>query len=131
MFSSLAAALKTAIGIMPVVKVPQQPIIAVIGATGTGKSQVSFPPGCNLRLTVWPRQLAVELARAFNGEVINCDAVQMYKGLPIITNKITRAEQKWVAHHLLDCVGLDEPTWTVGKFVPQALRTVILHSSAL
>jgi tRNA dimethylallyltransferase len=69
--------------------------------------------------------LAVELARAYNGEVINCDAVQMYKGLPIITNKISREEQKGVPHHLLDCIGLDEPTWTVGKFVPHALRTVI------
>lgn len=67
----------------------------------------------------------MELAKAYNGEVINCDAVQMYKGLPIITNKISRDEQKGVQHHLLDCIGLDEPTWTVGKFVPHALRTVV------
>jgi tRNA dimethylallyltransferase len=84
---------------------PRNPIIAVVGATGTGKSQ-----------------LAVDLATRFNGEIINCDAVQMYKGLPIITNKITDAEQKGIPHHLLGCIGLEEPTWTVGKFVREALR---------
>jgi len=84
---------------------PTNPIIAVIGATGTGKSQ-----------------LAVDLATRFNGEIINCDAVQMYKSLPIITNKITEVEQRGVPHHLLGCIGLEEPTWTVGKFVPEALR---------
>jgi tRNA dimethylallyltransferase len=84
---------------------PNNPIIAVMGATGTGKSQ-----------------LAVDLATRFNGEIINCDAVQMYKGLPIITNKITDEERKGIPHHLLGCIGLEEPPWTVGKFVPEALR---------
>jgi tRNA dimethylallyltransferase len=66
----------------------------------------------------------VELACQFNGEIINCDAVQMYQGLPIITNKITVEEQKGIPHHLLGCIGLEEHTWTVGKFVPEALRIV-------
>jgi tRNA dimethylallyltransferase len=48
----------------------------------------------------------------------------MYKGLPIITNKITTEEQKGIRHHLLGCIALDKPTWTVGKFVPEALRIV-------
>jgi tRNA dimethylallyltransferase len=82
-------------------------IIAVIGATGTGKSQ-----------------LAVDLALKFDGEIINCDAVQMYKGLPIITNKITINEQQGVPHHLLGTIQLEEPTWTVGQFVSTALRTI-------
>lgn len=34
------------------------------------------------------RQLAVDLASRFNGEIINGDAMQMYRGLPIITNQI-------------------------------------------
>lgn len=83
-----------------------QPLIAVIGATGTGKSQ-----------------LAVELAARFNGEIINGDAMQLYDGLPIITNKIPVEERKGVPHHLLGCIGLDEPTWTVGEFVRQAQMT--------
>jgi tRNA dimethylallyltransferase len=68
--------------------------------------------------------LAVELARKYNGEIINGDAMQLYEGLPIITNKITKDEMKNIPHHLLGCVGLREETWTVGKFVNEALSTV-------
>jgi tRNA dimethylallyltransferase len=68
--------------------------------------------------------LAVEIARKYNGEIINGDAMQLYHGLPIITNKIMQNETKGVPHHLLGCIGLEEETWTVGKFVGEALRTV-------
>jgi tRNA dimethylallyltransferase len=73
-------------------------------------------------------QLAVELAVKFNGEIINCDALQLYKGLPVITNKITPEEQKGIQHHLLGCIGLNEQTWTVGTFIPQALQKVIPYA---
>jgi tRNA dimethylallyltransferase len=66
----------------------------------------------------------VELARRFNGEVINGDAMQMYQGLPIITNKITVEEQNDVPHHLLGVVGLDEETWTVGVFRRRAGKVI-------
>lgn len=66
----------------------------------------------------------MELARRFNGEVLNADAMQLYKGLPIITNKITSGEQRGVPHHLLGCIGLDEQPWTVGNFVTSALSTI-------
>jgi len=68
----------------------------------------------------------VEIARKYNGEIINGDAMQLYRGLPIITNKITQEETKGVPHHLLGCISLEEETWTVGKFVGEALRTVRL-----
>jgi tRNA dimethylallyltransferase len=48
--------------------------------------------------------------------------LQLYEGLPVITNKITVDEQKGIPHHLLGCVGLDEPTWTVAEFIPRALE---------
>ncbi|KAF2431296.1 tRNA isopentenyltransferas-like protein [Tothia fuscella] len=83
------------------------PIIAVVGATGTGKSD-----------------LAVELALRFNGEIINGDAMQLYEGLPIITNKMTMEERKGVPHHLLGCIRLDKPTCTVGQFVTTALECI-------
>ncbi|PVI04684.1 tRNA isopentenyltransferase [Periconia macrospinosa] len=86
---------------------PVKPLIAIVGATGTGKSE-----------------LAVEIARKYNGEIINGDAMQLYKGLPIITNKITRDEMKGQPHHLLDCIGLDEETWTVGNFVKKAVQVI-------
>jgi len=50
--------------------------------------------------------------------------MQMYDGLPIITNKIPEDERRGIPHHLLGCVGLQEPTWRVDRFVKEALRTV-------
>ncbi|KAK3651572.1 tRNA dimethylallyltransferase, mitochondrial [Elasticomyces elasticus] len=88
-------------------KPPREPLIAIIGATGTGKSQ-----------------LAVELAKRYNGEVVNGDAMQLYAGLPIITNKITVEEQQGVPHHLLGCIGQEEPTWVVGTFVKKAVQII-------
>ncbi|KAI3630165.1 hypothetical protein MIR68_011600 [Amoeboaphelidium protococcarum] len=64
--------------------VRRKPIIAIVGATGTGKSK-----------------LGIELAQKFNGEVINADALQVYKGLDISTNKVTEEEMTGVRHHLL------------------------------
>ncbi|EUB64389.1 tRNA dimethylallyltransferase [Echinococcus granulosus] len=63
------------------------PVIAICGATGTGKSK-----------------LAIDLARRLAGEVINADAVQLYRGLDIATNKVTQEEAKDVVHHLLGCL---------------------------
>ncbi|KAL6708646.1 tRNA dimethylallyltransferase, mitochondrial [Coniothyrium glycines] len=86
---------------------PLKPLVVIVGATGTGKSD-----------------LAVEIARRHKGEIINGDAMQLYHGLPIITNKISKTEMQGVPHHLLGCIKLDEATWTVGKFVSEALRTI-------
>ncbi|KIW20582.1 tRNA dimethylallyltransferase [Exophiala spinifera] len=86
---------------------PDNPVVVVIGATGTGKSK-----------------LAVDLATRFNGEIINGDAMQMYKGLPIITNKIPQEERNGIRHHLLDFIGLEEPPWTVHKFVKESTKVV-------
>ena len=61
------------------------PIVVVLGATGAGKSK-----------------LALELAQRFNGEIISADAMQMYKGLDIVTNKVTAEERKLVKHHMID-----------------------------
>jgi tRNA dimethylallyltransferase len=69
-------------------------------------------------------QLAVELASELNGEIINADAMQMYEGLEIITNKIPESERKGIPHHLMGCIGLLEQTWTVGVFTKKALGVV-------
>jgi tRNA dimethylallyltransferase len=102
------------------------PLISIIGATGTGKSQVidhsSPPPSTGIpgaQINSSHRQLAVELALSLNGEVINADAMQLYRGLPIITNKITPEERRGVPHHLLGCLDTTE-TWQVGRFVKEA-----------
>ena len=61
------------------------PVVVILGATGAGKSQ-----------------LALELAAKFGGEIISADAMQMYKGLDIVTNKVTEEEQKLVKHHMIN-----------------------------
>ncbi|KAL2016761.1 hypothetical protein VTK56DRAFT_3109 [Thermocarpiscus australiensis] len=84
-----------------------KPLIIIYGSTGTGKSD-----------------LAVELATRYNGEIINADAMQMYKGLPIITNKLTVEEQRGIPHHLLSSIELDEDPWVVTHFKREATRII-------
>lgn len=67
-------------------------IISVVGSTGTGKSD-----------------LAVKLAKAFNGEVISADSMQVYRNMDIGTAKITPKEMDGVPHHLIDIQPYDEP----------------------
>ena len=69
-------------------------------------------------------KLAVFLAERFNGEVLNGDALQLYEGLPITTNKIPEKEQKGIPHHLFGCIGLKEQPWTVVRFASEARRTI-------
>lgn len=66
-------------------------MIAVVGPTGSGKSD-----------------LAVQLALAIDGEVINADAMQFYRGMDIGTAKISVPERRGVPHHLLDTMDVTE-----------------------
>ncbi|MBT2587535.1 tRNA (adenosine(37)-N6)-dimethylallyltransferase MiaA [Arthrobacter sp. ISL-95] len=68
-----------------------QSVIAVVGPTGSGKSD-----------------LGVNLALALNGEVINADALQFYRGMDIGTAKITVDERRGVPHHLLDIMDVTQ-----------------------
>lgn len=86
---------------------PRHPLVAIVGATGTGKSQ-----------------LAVSLATRFNGEIINADALQMYEGLPITTNEMALEEREGIPHHLLGCVKLGEEPWTVLQFLDRATSII-------
>ena len=52
--------------------------------------------------------LAVDLARALSGEIVNADAMQVYRGMNIGTAKPTPGEQRGIPHHLLDVVDPDE-----------------------
>lgn len=66
----------------------------------------------------------MDLAGRFNGEIVNADAMQMYRGLPIVTNKISVEEQRSVPHHLLGKIGFDEDTWVVSVFRKEATRII-------
>src|SRR5215469_2266154 len=62
-----------------------RPVIAVVGPTAAGKSELSLT-----------------LAAALDGEIINADSMQLYRGMDIGTAKLTVAERDGVPHHLLD-----------------------------
>jgi len=81
-------------------------ILVILGATASGKSD-----------------LAVDLARKFNGEVISADSRQVYKGLDIGTGKITKKEMEGIKHHLLNVVG-PKTTFTVAQFKKKAEKAI-------
>jgi tRNA dimethylallyltransferase len=64
---------------------PISPLLVVAGPTGSGKSSLS-----------------ISLAERFDGEIINCDSIQVYRGLDIGSAKISVAERHGIPHHLLD-----------------------------
>ncbi len=67
------------------------PVVAVVGATATGKSD-----------------LGVALARVLGGEVVNADASQLYRGMDVGTAKLTEAQRQGVPHHQLDVLDVRE-----------------------
>ncbi|WP_427017007.1 tRNA (adenosine(37)-N6)-dimethylallyltransferase MiaA [Pseudarthrobacter sp. P1] len=74
------------------------PVIAVVGPTGSGKSE-----------------LGLALAQALDGEVINADSMQFYRGMDIGTAKLSMAERRGIPHHLMDFLDVTEDT-TVAAF---------------
>jgi len=84
----------------------ERPVIAVVGPTASGKSA-----------------LGVELALRFDGEIVNCDSVQVYREIEIATAKVTPAERRGVPHHLLDFVP-PEINYTAGAWAADAVRVI-------
>ena len=80
--------------------------IAVIGPTGTGKSQ-----------------LALEVAERLGGEIVNADAMQQYRGMDIGTAKLGPAERRGIPHHQLDVLDVTE-TATVARYQQAAVADV-------
>ncbi|HSP60636.1 MAG TPA: tRNA (adenosine(37)-N6)-dimethylallyltransferase MiaA [Ornithinimicrobium sp.] len=70
---------------------PTSPVVAVVGPTATGKSD-----------------LGVALALALDGEVVNADASQLYRGMDVGTAKLSLAERRGVLHHQLDVLDVRE-----------------------
>ena len=82
------------------------PLVAVAGPTGSGKSD-----------------LALALAHRFDGEIVNCDSLQVYRHFDIGTAKLPAAERRGVPHHLIDILNPDE-LFTAGEYARRARAAV-------
>jgi tRNA dimethylallyltransferase len=81
-------------------------VVAVVGPTASGKSD-----------------LAVALAQALGGEVVNADSMQLYRGMDVGTAKLAEAERRGVPHHLLDVWDVAE-TASVADYQQRARAVV-------
>ena len=85
--------------------------MTIVGPTGSGKST-----------------LALRIAAAFNGEVVNCDSLQLYKGFDIGTAKISESERRLIPHHMIDVLD-PRQGYSAGDYARNA-RTAIAGISA-
>jgi tRNA dimethylallyltransferase len=93
-----------------------RPLITICGTTGVGKSKLAI-------------ELALHLARGpasggwCGARIINADAMQVYQGLDIITNKVPESERQGVEHLLM---GFKRPgeQYVVGQWIQDALTAV-------
>ena len=84
----------------------QSNMVVIVGPTASGKSE-----------------LAIKLAKKFNGEVVSVDSRQVYKGLDIGTGKVTRKEMQNVPHHLLSFVS-PKTRWSVAQYQKEARKVI-------
>ncbi len=84
----------------------EKPVIAVVGPTASGKSE-----------------LGIALALRLGGEVINCDSVQVYREIEIATAKVPPSERRGVPHHLIDFVP-PERAYTAADWARDALARI-------
>ncbi|HEU5038650.1 MAG TPA: tRNA (adenosine(37)-N6)-dimethylallyltransferase MiaA [Nocardioides sp.] len=73
-------------------------VVAVVGATASGKTGLSL-----------------DLAERLDGEIVNTDAMQVYRGMDVGTAKLPVAERRGIPHHLLDTLTVRDPA-TVAEF---------------
>ncbi len=83
-----------------------KPLIVILGPTASGKSE-----------------LAIELAKKFNGEIVSCDSRQIYREMNIGTAKVTEEEMQGIPHHMLDIVNPDEE-FTLPQFKKLAVKHI-------
>ena len=81
-------------------------VLTIVGPTASGKTR-----------------LAVELAQLFNGEVVSCDSMQIYRYMDIGTAKPTKEEMRGVPHHMLGVADPDE-NYSAARYVEQASACV-------
>ena len=86
-------------------------VVAIVGATGTGKSDLSLAVARSIR------------GSGGAAEIVNADAMQFYRGMNIGTAKLAEAERGGVPHHLLDILDVREEA-AVAQYQPAARETI-------
>ena len=81
-------------------------VICIVGPTAVGKTKLS-----------------IELAKIYNGEIINADSTQVYKDLDIATAKVTKKEMEGIKHHLFDIKDITED-YTVYEYQKDARNKI-------
>ena len=81
-------------------------MVAIVGPTASGKSE-----------------LAIAVAQALGGEIVNCDSVQVYREIQIATAKVPPAERRGIPHHLIDFVS-PRINFTAGDWAREASQTI-------
>jgi tRNA dimethylallyltransferase len=84
----------------------KEKIVVILGPTASGKTEFS-----------------IKLAKKFNGEIVNADSRQVYRGMEIGTAKPTKKERKTVPHHLFD-IASPKKKFTVAQYRKLALKTI-------
>jgi tRNA dimethylallyltransferase len=87
------------------------PLVAVAGPTGSGKSD-----------------LALFLAQTFDGEIVNCDSLQVYRHFDLGTAKLPLAGRHGIPHHLIDILDPDQ-LFTAGEYARIARETIAAISA--
>lgn len=87
------------------------PIVAIVGPTGTGKTDLSLALAERL------------LADGRGAEIVNADAMQLYRGMDIGTAKIGQGEWRGIPHHLFDVLDVTDEA-TVARYQPEARATI-------
>ncbi len=84
----------------------KNPVIVIVGPTAVGKTELS-----------------IKLAKKFNGEIVNADSRQVYKGLNIGTGKVTKKEMSGIPHHLLD-IASPKRKFSAAQYQKKALQVI-------
>ncbi|MAF20789.1 MAG: tRNA (adenosine(37)-N6)-dimethylallyltransferase MiaA [Parcubacteria group bacterium] len=87
-------------------KLSTNKLIVILGPTGSGKSD-----------------LAIKLAKQFNGQIISADSRQIYQEMDIGTAKVTEKQMQGIKHYLIDIVKPDQE-FTLAQFKDKAIKTI-------
>jgi len=93
---------RTAASSSPLDESPAPLAVLLLGPTGSGKTALSLALGCQ-----------------FDGEIVSCDSVAVYRGMDLGSAKPSKEEQARLPHHLIDVVDPDQP-FTAGEYSRQA-----------